>query len=76
AAGPVAGSAAGGTAPAAPAGPQGNVLLEHVIANLEAAPSISAKIRHQVQLLGRPIRGVGEYAQQGRGPSRRFRLAL
>lgn len=65
-----------GPSPSPAAGPQGDLLLEHVIANLEAAPSISAKIRHQVELLGRPIRGVGEYAQQGRGPGRQFRLAL
>jgi hypothetical protein len=72
--------AAGGPAQAgggpASAGPKGDLLLEHVVANLEAAPSISAKIRHRVELLGRPISGVGEYAQQGRGPGRRFRLAL
>ncbi len=52
------------------------MLLEHVITNLEAAPSISAKIRHRVELLGRPISGVGDYVQQGRGPSRQFRLVL
>lgn len=75
---PTPGPAAASTAAtsAAPAGPQGDVLLEHVIANLEAAPSISAKIRHRVELLGRPISGVGDYAQQGRGPSRQFRLVL
>lgn len=74
---PQATTAAGPAAAAAtPVGPQGDVLLEHVIGNLEAAPSIAAKIRHQVELIGRPIRGTGEYAQQGRGPTRQFRLAL
>lgn len=73
---PAVAPAASGAAVAAPAGPQGDVLIEHVLANLEAATSITAKIRHRVEFLGKPISGTGDYAQQGRGPGRQFRLAI
>ncbi len=56
--------------------PQGGLLIEHMISSLEAAPSISAKIRHRVELLGRPLVGTGEYVQQGRGGNRQFHFSL
>jgi hypothetical protein len=50
--------------------------VAHAIAGLEAAPSISAKARHRIDLAGRSLIGTGEYVQQGRGPRRAFRLEL
>jgi hypothetical protein len=56
--------------------PLGDKLVAQAVANLEAIPSLTAKIRHRVDLLGRPLIGTGDYAQQGRGPGRAFRLDL
>jgi hypothetical protein len=41
-----------------------------------AQPSIAAKLRHRVELLGRPILGTGLYLQQGRGAATNFRLEV
>lgn len=56
--------------------PLGDKLVAQAVANLEAVPSLSAKIRHRIELLGRPLIGTGDYAQQGRGAGRAFRLDL
>jgi hypothetical protein len=52
----------------------GEVLVDRVIAAASAQTSISAKLRHRVELLGRPILGTGLYLQQGRGAATSFRL--
>ena len=48
----------------------------HVIAAVDAQTSISAKVRHRVDLLGQPLIGSGIYLQQGRGAERVLRLEL
>ncbi len=50
--------------------------MEQVLANLDAVPAMSAKIRHRIDLAGRTLTGTGDYAQQGRGENRAFHLAL
>lgn len=52
------------------------VLIEQVLVNLDAVPSMSAKIRHRIDLAGRSLIGTGDYAQQGRGENRAFHLSL
>jgi hypothetical protein len=66
------------SAAAAPAtgGVSAEALVRHVIANLDAQPSIAAKVRHRVDLLDRTLIGSGVYLQQGRGPGRVFRFEL
>jgi hypothetical protein len=54
----------------------GDALLHHVLETVDAQPSIAAKVRHRVELLGRPLLGTGIYLQQGRGAKRRVRLDL
>jgi hypothetical protein len=56
--------------------PLGDKLIAQAVANLDAAPSLTAKIRHRIELMGRPLIGTGDYAQQGRGAARAFRLDL
>src|SRR5689334_11720792 len=51
-----------------------DVLVRHVIANLEAQSSIAARLRHRIDLLGKPLVGTGIYLQQGRGVERLLRL--
>jgi len=53
-----------------------DVLVRHVIANLEAQSSIAARLRHRIDLLGKPLVGTGIYLQQGRGVERLLRLEL
>src|SRR4051812_25009636 len=53
-----------------------DVLVRHVIANLEAQSSIAARLRHRIDLLGKPLVGTGMYLQQGRGVERMLRLEL
>jgi hypothetical protein len=68
--------AASGAAPASAAADShaGDALLRHVIAGLDAQPSIAAKLRHRFDLLGRPMIGSGIYLQQGRGSERMILL--
>jgi hypothetical protein len=54
----------------------GELLVDRVIATLDAHQAIAAKIRHRVELLARPLIGTGIYLQQGRGDSRAFRLEV
>lgn len=54
----------------------GEVLVDRVLATIDAQSSIAAKVRHRVELLGRPLIGTGIYLQQGRGAERTFRLEL
>jgi len=50
--------------------------LQEAIARLEAYPSIAAKTRQSVDLLGKHLVGAGEYLEQRAGPNRMFRLEL
>jgi hypothetical protein len=52
----------------------GDALLRHVIAAVDSQTSISAKVRHRIDLLGHPLIGSGIYLQQGRGPTRALRF--
>ena len=54
----------------------GDALLRRVIAAVDAQPSLAAKLRYQVNLMGRSASGTGVYLQQGRGPERMLRLEL
>ncbi|REK15806.1 MAG: hypothetical protein DWQ37_08285 [Planctomycetota bacterium] len=56
--------------------PGGDALIEQVVRSVAAAPSISAKLRHRVELLDRTLLGTGVYLQQGRGDERKFRLEM
>ncbi len=69
-------TAAGASQAATASGPQGDAMIAQVVANLDALPAISAKIRHRVQISGRTIIGTGEYLQQGRGWQRAYRLNI
>jgi hypothetical protein len=75
---PLGTSAAGGNAPANPAAESssGGALLRHVIESVDSQASISAKVRHRIDLLGHPLIGSGIYLQQGRGPTRALRFDL
>jgi hypothetical protein len=54
----------------------GEALLRRVVAAVDAQPSITAKVRYRVDLMGRPSEGTGTYVQQGRGPARMLRMEL
>ena len=55
----------------------GETLVDRVLAAADAQASIAAKVRHRVELMGRPaLIGTGIYLQQGSGPQRTFRLEL
>jgi hypothetical protein len=54
----------------------GDALLHHAIAAIDAQPSIAAKVRHRIDVLGRPLIGSGIYLQQGRGAGRMLRFDL
>ena len=51
-------------------------MLGIAVAQLDSKPSISARIRQQIQLLGHQLVGAGTYEQVGRPDQRRFRLEL
>jgi hypothetical protein len=51
-------------------------LLPRVLVALDAQLSVSAKVRHKVDLLGHPMFGEGTYWQQGRGGGRRLKFEL
>src|SRR5690348_3250870 len=51
-------------------------LVHNAVANVDAHPTITGKIRHEVDLFGHQLIGSGTYLQQGRGPERRLRLEL
>ena len=59
-----------------PIGISGDELLRRVLAAVDAQSSIVARLRYQVELLGRRAIGAGVYMQQGSGPARQFRLEL
>ena len=54
----------------------GNALLRHVSTTLNNQPSIAAKVRQKVDLLGQGLFGSGIYLQQGRGPTLLLRFDL
>jgi hypothetical protein len=54
----------------------GEALVDRVVAAAAGQGSIAAKLRHRVELVGRPLIGTGIYLQQGRGAERAFRLEL
>jgi hypothetical protein len=54
----------------------GDSLLSHVAGVLANHPSIAAKVRQRVDLLGHALMGSGIYLQQGRGAERLMRLDL
>ena len=57
-------------------GPNVPMLLASAVTQLDKQPSISARVRQQVQLLGHQIVGAGSYEQTGPPEQRRFRLEL
>ncbi len=63
-------------APGASDSISGDALLGRVLAAVDGQRSISAKVRHKVDLLGREVLGSGIYLQQGRGAERQLRLEL
>jgi hypothetical protein len=75
---PLGTSAASDSTPAAPASESssGDALLRHVIAAVDSQASISAKVRHRIDLLGHSLIGSGVYMQQGRGPTRALRFDM
>ncbi|MEX2112847.1 MAG: hypothetical protein WD845_06645 [Pirellulales bacterium] len=54
----------------------GDALLRRVLAAVDAQPSLAARLRYQVNLMGRSAVGSGVYLQQGRGPERLLRFEL
>jgi hypothetical protein len=52
------------------------VALQRALTLIDSQPSISARIRQQIQLLGHQLVGSGSYHQIGRAEQRRFRLEL
>jgi hypothetical protein len=78
------GSAAATTAPATPGASasaatdssSGDSLVRYVLAAVDAQPSVSARLRFRVDLMGRTSEGTGIYLQQGRGAERQLRLDL
>jgi len=56
--------------------PTGEALMAQVLAAVDGQTSISAKVRHRVDLLGQPLIGSGLYLQQGRGAERLLRFEL
>jgi hypothetical protein len=57
-------------------GNSGEALLERAMLAVESAPSLTAKVRHMVDLGNRRLVGTGAYLQQGRGPTRALRFEL
>jgi hypothetical protein len=52
-------------------------LVDRVLVAVDTQDSIAAKVRHRVELMGRPaLIGTGIYLQQGSGAQRMFRLEL
>lgn len=54
----------------------GDRLLVQVASQLERHASISARLRHQVSISGKPYDGVGTYCQQGSGEDLKVRFEL
>ena len=54
----------------------GDQLVTQARTQLERRASVAARLRHQVLLDGRQLRGVGSYWQQGQGDELRVRLEL
>lgn len=54
----------------------GESLLDRAMQAIDSRPTITAKVRHMVDLGARRLVGTGLYLQQGRGPARAFRLDL
>lgn len=51
-------------------------LMLDMIAKIRSYDSISARIRHKVDLLGEQLAGTGVYLQRGRGDKQKIRLEL
>ena len=51
-------------------------LMADIIATTRARDSISARLRHKINILGQPLVGTGLYQQQGRGEEQKIRLEL
>lgn len=51
-------------------------LMTDVLASVRNRDSISARIRHRVDVLGEKLVGTGTYLQQGRGETQKIRLEL
>jgi hypothetical protein len=54
----------------------GDVMLDSAVAALQSHVSIAARVRIQVDLFGHQLFGPGQYLQQGRGVSPKFRFEL
>ncbi len=54
----------------------GDALLRRVLAAVDAQHSLAARLRYQVNLMGRSTVGAGIYLQQGRGAERLLRFEL
>src|SRR5262245_27873144 len=63
-------------APAPSRGPSGDDLLMRAASQLERRASICARLRHQVDVSGQDLYGVGSHWQQGSGEDLKVRLEL
>ncbi len=59
-----------------PASNQAATVLERAIAVLAEATSVSARLRHRINLFDHELIGSGLYEQQGQGSERRVRMEL
>ncbi len=73
---PAAASSGAGVEAAADVVAGGDVLLDSAVTTLESHASIAARVRIQVDLFGHQLFGPGEYLQQGRGETPKFRFEL
>jgi len=63
-------------ATAYPAASSGQAMMHQVARQLHQQTSVSAKVRHRVNLLGRQLNGAGQYLQWGAGDEKLLRLEL
>src|SRR5262245_33450143 len=54
--------------------PVGDRLLTQATAQLERRASVTARMRHQIDIAGKQLYGVGNYWQQGSGEALKVRL--
>jgi hypothetical protein len=59
-----------------PRAPSGNDLLAQAASKLEQRASVAARLRHQINVAGQELYGVGSYWQQGNGEDLKVRLEL
>lgn len=64
---------AGGSAPPHESADQ---LMADMLASVRGRDSISARLRHKIDVLGEELVGTGTYLQQGRGEAQKVRLEL